>query len=83
MENPSVTLLQIHAALSKTCQVWQATDSSREFGPANALVESEDNVAIPIITTAIAPTSANVASITELRSIIVFTPFPIHESMSH
>ena len=40
------------------------------------MVDSDDNVEIPIKTTAMAPPNAKLASINELISIIVFAPFP-------
>lgn len=40
------------------------------------MVDSEDNIEIPISTTAMAPPNAKLASIIELISIIVFTSFP-------
>jgi hypothetical protein len=49
----------------------------------DTVVDSEGNVAIPIMTTARTPANTKLASITELRSIIVFTPFPLHESRTH
>jgi hypothetical protein len=41
----------------------------------DTVVDEEDNVATPIITTAMTPTNVKLASMTELKSIIVFTPF--------
>jgi hypothetical protein len=42
----------------------------------DTVVDSEDNIEIPVKTTAIAPPNAKPASINELISIIVLTPFP-------
>jgi hypothetical protein len=39
------------------------------------VVDEEDTVAIPIITTAMTPANVKLASMTELRFIIAFTPF--------
>lgn len=44
------------------------------------MVDSDDNVEIPIKTTAMAPPNARLASINELISIIVLTSLPLSES---
>lgn len=49
----------------------------------DTVVDSEGNVAIPNMTTARTPANTKLASVTEIRSIIVFTPFPLRESRTH
>lgn len=45
----------------------------------DTVVDSDDNVEIPIKTTAMAPPNARLASINELISIIVLTSLPLRD----